>query len=511
MKIPYLLELAANQLWIGAVVALLVWVFLSAWRGWSAESRYWVWTATLVVVAALPLLGLIPWQNAPLLPELLIDDTRAVPTVLIDSPQQTAAPATAGFNWTAALAVLWLAGFSWRVFALLAGSRTLRAWVREARAIPPHALPLPREALADCEIRESAHASVPRVAGFVKPCILVPIGLQARLPRTQLALVLSHEVAHARRGDSWFLLLQRLIEAIYFYNPVIHFIARRIERERECSCDDRALGEAHDHRTEYAECLLGISRDALRARAPTLAVGALRRASELGTRVERLLDESKREPSRFNAWHVSAACSMLALSGAVASLIMPRAHADAATPSRADDAPARSLVSRALASEMAETAITVDQARELIGAGADVNYVLQGDGTPLILAAQRGDMPMVQYLLAEGAEVDRFAPGDGNPLIAASAAGHLPIVRLLIDRGASVDAFDVYDESPLINAARSGHVPVVDYLLEKGADVNLTVQSQTVHGVKARSALSEARESGHDAVVQRLLRSGAAR
>ncbi len=510
MNLSYLLELAGHQLWLGAVLALLVWLAVTLWRGWSAESRYWVWTATLVVVAALPLLAFLPWPQAPLLPELLLDDTYTTAPVSTLPEANAAQPETASFDWTAAFVALWLVGFSWRLFALLAGARTLRAWVREATTIAEQALPLSRDALAHCEVRECARASVPMVAGLVRPCILVPPGLHRRLPRTQLALILSHEAAHARRGDNWLLLLQRLIEAIYFYNPVIRGIARRIERERECSCDDRALGDC-EQRAEYADCLLDISRDALRTRAPTLAVGALRRASELTARVERLLDSSRREPNHFNAWHVGVACSMLALVGTLASLIMPRAHADPSAEPQAGQVSSQGLLSRTLANAMAEGTVTLEQARQLIGAGADVNYVLQGDGTPLILAARSGDAPMVKFLLGNGAEIDRFAPGDGNPLIVACAAGHLPIVELLVDSGAEVDAFDVYDESPLINAARSGHLPVVDYLLGKGADVNLTVQSQTVHGIQPRSALSEARKSGHDAVVARLLQSGAAR
>jgi ankyrin repeat protein len=153
----------------------------------------------------------------------------------------------------------------------------------------------------------------------------------------------------------------------------------------------------------------------------------------------------------------------------------------------------------------------VEAARELLAGGADVNFALDGDGTPLIQAARAGELSMVILLLEHGADVNRFSAGDGNPLIMAAASGHMDIVRALLDKGADVNAFDRSDESPLINAARGGHLDVVDLLIGRRANVNFAVEVDTLRGKELRSPLSEARKYGHQAVVERLKRAGATR
>lgn len=149
------------------------------------------------------------------------------------------------------------------------------------------------------------------------------------------------------------------------------------------------------------------------------------------------------------------------------------------------------------------------QARELVEAGADVNYYLAGDGTPLVIAAHFGSREMVEYLVAHGADVNKAAQGDGNPLIMASMHGHLNIVEYLVAYGADVNAIVVDDETPLINAARSNRLDVARYLISRGADVNLAVDAMTSRGMERRSPLSEARRRGHDRMIELLRDNGA--
>ena len=151
------------------------------------------------------------------------------------------------------------------------------------------------------------------------------------------------------------------------------------------------------------------------------------------------------------------------------------------------------------------------QARELVEAGADVNYYLAGDGTPLVIAARFGSRDMVEYLIAHGASVNQAAQGDGNPLIMASAFGHLDVAELLVQRGADVNGIVVDDETPLINAARNNRLDVARYLIAQGASVNLAVGAMTSRGMERRSPLSEARRRGHTEMTAFLLEHGATR
>lgn len=508
------LELAFHQLWQSAVLALCAWLILKSHRHWSAESRYWVWTLALVLAAALPFLSLLPFPRATLIPDPVVASIAAsMPgsASAITSASSAFVPSitqsTSAVSWPMILLALWSALVLVRLISLARGWNTLRRWKRQAHAL--YKLPLPRAALQGIQVRQSGHVSVPMVVGIVRPCILLPAGIGGRLTRRQLALVLLHEIAHVRRGDSRLQFVQRLIEAVYFYNPFVRAMSRRVEQERECSCDDRAIRAGTEHGqcagTDYADCLLSVSRHVALARAPVLSVGAMRRPSQLRARIERLLERSD-SVSTHVAWTrvVVASAALTAMAGAL-SLSLPRAHAAESAQRRSGN----DAISAAFVRQLAEDGMDAAGARQMIAAGADVNYALQGDGTPLINATRSGNVSLIRLLLENGADVDRFSSGDGNPLIAASALGNLQVAKMLVELGADVNAQDPYDETPLINAARSGHSDVVGYLISKGADVSLAVEASTLNGVEMRSPLSEARKAGHTAIVERLQQSGA--
>ena len=97
--------------------------------------------------------------------------------------------------------------------------------------------------------------SVPVVVGVVKPIILLPASLATRLAPDQLQAVLTHELAHLRRYDLWVNLLQRLVEAALFFHPAVWYVSRRMDIERENCCDDMVVSAVW-RRVEYADALL---------------------------------------------------------------------------------------------------------------------------------------------------------------------------------------------------------------------------------------------------------------
>ena len=146
----------------------------------------------------------------------------------------------------------------------------------------------------------------------------------------------------------------------------------------------------------------------------------------------------------------------------------------------------------------------------LIAAGADVNLASSGDGAPLIVAASAGHKSIVQRLLEAGADVNLASPGDGNALLKASSGGHLEVMRVLLTAGADPNAIVPDDETPLINAAQSGQLDAVKLLVEEaGADVSLSAVANTLNGPQRRSPLSEAIRNNHEDVADYLRSKGA--
>ena len=112
---------------------------------------------------------------------------------------------------------------------------------------------------------------------------------------------------------------------------------------------------------------------------------------------------------------------------------------------------------------------------DLLLAGADVNGAVPGDGSPLIAAARRGRLDVVRLLLDRGADPNMSVSGDGNPIIMAASQGHAAVVQLLLDRGADPNMGVSGDGNAIIMAAREGHAAVVELLMQRGAHINQAV------------------------------------
>jgi beta-lactamase regulating signal transducer with metallopeptidase domain len=130
---------------------------------------------------------------------------------------------------------------------------------------------------------ESAAVSVPIVAGWLKPVVLLPLGVMASLPAEQVEAILLHELAHIARHDYLINLLQSIVETVFFYHPAVWAVSRRIRLERELACDDRAVQWCASART-YAEALAGFEE--FRAQSPALAATG---DGDLFTRIHRIL------------------------------------------------------------------------------------------------------------------------------------------------------------------------------------------------------------------------------
>ena len=129
--------------------------------------------------------------------------------------------------------------------------------------------------------------------------------------------------------------------------------------------------------------------------------------------------------------------------------------------------------------------------------GLDVDRAMF-EGTALIIASQRGDIPMVRYLVEEGGadldakrgresllgvaskygrtDVVRLLLGEygvrveGDALLLAAKTGFVDVVRVLMDDGWGGDLDEGCGGEALVVASRGGWVDVVRLLLEYGVD-----------------------------------------
>jgi len=103
--------------------------------------------------------------------------------------------------------------------------------------------------------KESQLIYAPMVMGFFKPVILFPIGLVNNLSVKEVEAIIAHEMAHIKRHDYFFNIIQSFVEVAFYYHPAIWYISNTIRNERENCCDDLAI-EATGNSMMYAKTLV---------------------------------------------------------------------------------------------------------------------------------------------------------------------------------------------------------------------------------------------------------------
>ncbi len=135
------------------------------------------------------------------------------------------------------------------------------------------------------EIFESIKIKVPVAIGYLKPVILLPVGIISGLPQDQVEAIIAHELAHIKRYDFLVNLLQTLAETILFYHPAAWWISSVIRSEREDCCDDITLELCGDSLT-YSKALYNVQQ--LKTNGALFALAAVGNENQLFRRIKRM-------------------------------------------------------------------------------------------------------------------------------------------------------------------------------------------------------------------------------
>ncbi|WP_159637147.1 M56 family metallopeptidase [Sphingobacterium composti Ten et al. 2007 non Yoo et al. 2007] len=106
-------------------------------------------------------------------------------------------------------------------------------------------------------LKSSDHITAPITIGFLKPIIIFPTAYINKISVEDAEAILLHEIAHIKRYDYLFNLILVSIETLLFFNPFMWLISRRINLEREHSCDDFVTNRINNP-ISYSRTLLQI-------------------------------------------------------------------------------------------------------------------------------------------------------------------------------------------------------------------------------------------------------------
>jgi len=296
----------AHSLWEGFFAALLTAVIISATRKTKAGLRYnllaMVFVLFLIAVSLTFIIQLQGTVSSPLV------DTAAgsevVNPIVNNLPEALSggviADLTAWFNNNTGLFLLaWALFFivnCVKLFAGLSAVDRLRRYkthpVNEEWNIKLQQLQDILGIRQSVILLQSELIKVPVVLGFLKPVILLPVGLITSIPPEQAEAILLHELGHIRRKDYLVNFLQRFAEAIFFFNPAVLWISSLLRQEREACCDDIVVDRIGQKRN-YLNALVSFQEYAI-AHNP-YAVGICSRRQYLLNRVKRIVTNENKK------------------------------------------------------------------------------------------------------------------------------------------------------------------------------------------------------------------------
>ena len=333
--VPALGTTLLHFLWQGALIGALAALALQALRDAQPQARYTVACLALVACVLAPLATFIA-QLVVLEPATA--DPAAAPVVVdsgglafvVRSSHETIGGMAAAMPW---IVTAWASG------ALASGVRIAwgLAWIRSLKPAAPVALQVAWQRRLDAiarhfalgrtvELRLVDRLDTPAASGWLRPVVLLPTALVARMPVELVEALLAHELAHVRRHDYLVNLLQSAVEALLFYHPVTWWLSRRIRDERE-QIADRLAAEVACPPRRLARALADLAD--FNAQPPLTELVLAAQGGQLMSRIQRLVRPAV--PARPGAGLVLSLLGLVAVGAATFTYAQANPNADPAS------------------------------------------------------------------------------------------------------------------------------------------------------------------------------------
>jgi uncharacterized protein (TIGR03435 family) len=309
-----------------AALAALLTVLLKKNR---ARARYWIWLAALMKFLVpfsllIGLGGLLPrLQYAPVAAPTAYAAMDTMDTISEPFAAQ-ALPVSpihiARNTMPEMLASVWFCGLGvvlamwwmrWRRVAAVVRQATEADTGREAEVLRR----LERNAgMSSVRLLLSRSSMEPGMFGVVRPVLLWPAGISARLSEGQMEAILAHELCHLRRRDNLFAMAQMVVQTVFWFYPLVWWMGRRMVEERERACDEEVLGQGRNAEI-YAESILRICEFCLES--PLVCVSGITGA-DLKRRIVEIMSRHFGKKLSLGKKAILALAGLVAIAGPVA-------------------------------------------------------------------------------------------------------------------------------------------------------------------------------------------------
>lgn len=236
-----------HSVWQIALIALATGILLKFLKKQSAQLRYGLAFSGMVFSCFLCIFTFAV--------QYISSQTGATPVIDLDMDMVTTAFVSQPVNsvlsfldmYLGLIVNVWLLGSLLFLFRFSAGWLHLRQLIRGA-VIDPITDSIEFVALKQkfdikraILVKASESITSPMVIGFLKPVILIPVGMVNQLTLSEVEAVMAHELAHIKRHDFLLNLFQSIMESVFYFHPGVWYLSKVINKERENCCDDLAI------------------------------------------------------------------------------------------------------------------------------------------------------------------------------------------------------------------------------------------------------------------------------
>ena len=110
---------------------------------------------------------------------------------------------------------------------------------------------------ASCDIQN------PVSCGWLRPAVIIPQDLDIVSSEEELRFIFLHELQHCRHKDALLNLLVCVLEILYWFNPLIWYGFRQLQKDREIACDHAVIDHVGiSERMNYGLTILRFARHA---------------------------------------------------------------------------------------------------------------------------------------------------------------------------------------------------------------------------------------------------------
>lgn len=244
-----------------------------------ARTHYWIWLIAsmkfLVPFSMLAAFGaaFMPHRQSAAVVAAVYDFIDVVGQPFTASSTSTSIPVAVpqqqvGFSWFSIVPIfitlIWLLGtLSVLTMWVISWWRMRSVLRRATKAVEGPELRALRElqgsgwSNADIQLCLSDTNLGPGVYGIARPTLIWPSRVSRRLNDAQIKAILAHELCHIERRDNLTACIHMVVEALFWFHPLVWWLGSRLELERERACDEHVLQFTNAPQA-YAESILTV-------------------------------------------------------------------------------------------------------------------------------------------------------------------------------------------------------------------------------------------------------------